>query len=84
MPIDRRRFLGALAAAPAALAGCSVASAGQARPGPRPGAAEDAGRGGAERAAASPRLAAVRTFALPAAAEPAFTFRASLVRAGEP
>jgi hypothetical protein len=79
MPIDRRAFLGALALAPAALAGCATgaARAGSTggepsalpavQPTPAPGSA-----GGA--------LAAVREFPLDAGVEPALVFRAAAAR----
>jgi hypothetical protein len=77
MVIDRRGFLGTLALAPAALAACSTGAA-AGKPGRR--AASEVHQ---ERPAPpSTPLAALRAFALPADAEPAFTFRAAPVRAG--
>jgi hypothetical protein len=81
MPIDRRGFLGALALAPAAVAACATggtaAKAGGPPPGPTPQAAAPARR-------ASGGLDAVRDLPLPRSAEPSFTFRAAVIRAGEP
>jgi len=78
--LARRRFLGALAVAPAALAGC--ASSGSARRG-------SAGPGQGAPATPHPpapdaAIRAVRELALPAEAEPAFVFRAGTARPGEP
>jgi hypothetical protein len=84
MPIDRRGFLGALALAPAAVAAC--ATGGAAATAERPPA-----RSGPSAAAAAPEapapaggLEAVRDLPLPRSAEPSFTFRAAVFRAGEP
>jgi hypothetical protein len=78
MAIDRRAFLGALALAPAALAGCAT-GAGRAAAGGEPTVlpapappGEPAGRGGA--------LAEVRQFPLDAGVEPALVFRAAAAR----
>jgi hypothetical protein len=77
MSIDRRGFLGALALAPAALAGCAAgsASAGGERSAtppspPTPPSGEPAGD----------VLAAVREFPLGASVEPALVFRAGAAR----
>jgi hypothetical protein len=81
MLIDRRGFLGALALAPAALAGCAGGSAVAGAGTPSRSAA------GAPDALADTRvaaLAAVRGFALAADVEPAFVFRAAAARPGEP
>ena len=82
MTMPRRGFLGALAVAPAAVAACSTGAAARkpaAGPPPAPVAEVDGGRPRAE-----PRgLAKMRAFALTGGAEPAFTFRASVGRAGE-
>jgi hypothetical protein len=83
--LPRRGVLRALALAPVALAGCA---AGRAGPAPAaPGAPGDPGPAPAAQAApALPAgaLAALRTFRLPADAEPAFVFRAVAARPGEP
>jgi hypothetical protein len=82
MLIDRRGFLGALALAPAALAGCAGGSAAAGA-----GAPPHAAAAGAPDAPADTRvaaLAAVRGFALAPGAEPAFVFRAAAARPGEP
>jgi len=83
--LARRRFLGALAAAPAALAGCSAVGAA----GPRVGGAGQPGAGaGSGTPARSPApdaaTRAVREQPLPSDAEPAFVFRAGAARPGEP
>lgn len=78
--VPRRRMLKALALAPATLAGC--AAVGAAEPGPaaapraRPAAAPGA-------PAHDAILRALRSFPVPADAEPAFVFRAGGVRPGE-
>ena len=74
MAIDRRAFLGALALAPAALAGCAT-GAGSAG-GERSGSPSTPPSG----EPASGALAAVREFPLGAAVEPAHVFRASAGR----
>jgi hypothetical protein len=85
MAIDRRGFLGALALAPAALAGCAggsssagarPAASGGARAGDVPAGAVDGTRAAA--------VAAVRSFPLAADVEPAFVFRATAARPREP
>jgi beta-lactamase class A len=84
--LARRRFLGALAAAPAALAGCSVAGAAGARSAGAPGEAGPERGPAAQARAPAPDAAtrAVRDQPLPPDAEPAFVFRAGAVRPGEP
>jgi hypothetical protein len=85
--LARRRFLGALALAPAALAGCAGASAaGPGAPADRGAGRDGAGTDAAPRRAAAPDPAtdAVREQPLPSDAEPAFVFRAGAVRPGEP
>jgi hypothetical protein len=78
--LARRRFLGALAAAPAALAGCAGAGGAAAGSGAEPRA------GGSAPGAPPPDAAtrAVRGLALSPEAEPAFVFRAGAARPGEP
>ncbi len=79
--LARRRFLGALAVAPAALAGCATAAAAGAATGGPPAAP----RGGATPAPAPDAATrTVRDQQLPPDAEPAFVFRAGSVRPGEP
>ena len=78
--LARRRFLGALAVAPAALAGCSTASAAGAPPTTAP--PRDGGSG-ARAPAPDAAIRAVREQPLGADAEPAFVFRAGAVRPGE-
>lgn len=82
MTMNRRGFLGALAVAPAAVAACSTGAAARK---PAPSASVPAGGdgdGGRPRIE-SRSVAKMRTFALAADVEPAFTFRASVARAGE-
>jgi len=81
MIIDRRRFLGALALAPAAVAGCAASRA------ERPAADADGmplppTRSDADATRRS--LAAIRAFPVPADADPAFVFRAAAARPGDP
>jgi hypothetical protein len=81
--LARRRFLGVLAAAPAALAGCASSAA----EGPRAaGGSSEPERSGAGAGTAAPdaATAAVRAVPLEAEAEPAFVFRAGAARPGEP
>jgi hypothetical protein len=80
--LPRRLVLKALAAAPAALAGCATVSAEQAPradvpPGDAPGAAS-------RPPTADEALAAIRSFPIAPDAEPAFVFRAGAVRPGDP
>lgn len=79
MPIDRRRFLGSLALAPAALAGCAGAASSRS-----PGALA---RGSGQAAAVPPGGAgaadALRAYPLARDAEPALVFRAAAARPGE-
>lgn len=76
MTIDRRAFLGTIALAPAALAACAGASG-------RRGAGASAATAPAPPPAPETGLAAVRSFPLPAGAEPALVFRAVAARPGE-
>jgi hypothetical protein len=82
--LARRRFLGALALAPAALAGCAAAGpAGSTAAAGAPGTVPSAGA--PPRAAAPDALIdAVREHPLAADDAPAFVFRAGAARAGEP
>ncbi len=82
MAIDRRGFLGALALAPAALAGCATASGGAKGRSATSAQAGLAGRGDAPREPGA--LGPVRSFPLPRDAEPAAVFRAVAARPGEP
>jgi hypothetical protein len=79
MAMDRRGFLGTLAIAPAALSACASG---------RAAAKAQAPRGEPAPSAPPPQipepLAAVRAFALPPSAGPAYTFRASVLPYGEP
>lgn len=77
MAIPRRGFLGALALAPAALAGCRATSSASAG-GDRAGASAPAG----PKPPGGP-LAVVRDFPLDERVEPAFVFRAVAARPGE-
>ncbi len=78
--LARRRFLGALAVAPAALAGCGTSGAAR-----REGTDGGAGASQGSRAAAPDAVVrAVREARLPPDAEPAFVFRAGSARPGEP
>ena len=76
MAIERRAFLGALALAPAALAGCATAAkraeAQDGEPPLSPSAPSAEAAGGA--------LAAVRDYPLGAGVEPAHVFRAAAAR----
>ncbi|HET8540849.1 MAG TPA: hypothetical protein VFL83_13340 [Anaeromyxobacter sp.] len=81
--LARRRFLGALAAAPAALAGCSGAAAAPGATARAPGAPAPAGAAGRP-PAPDAATRAVREQPLAADAEPAFVFRAGAARPGEP
>jgi hypothetical protein len=81
MTIARRGFLGALALAPAALAGCSTGSAAR-KPAPPARAADGGGRDEGRAPTESRGVVLVRALTLPPDAEPAFTFRASAARAG--
>jgi hypothetical protein len=79
-PLPRRRFLGVLAAAPAALAGCAGAAAVAA-----PTSSAGAGDAAPARAPApDDATRAVREQPLRPDAEPAFVFRAGAARPGEP
>jgi hypothetical protein len=80
MVIARRGFLGALALAPAALAGC--ASSGAAAP--RGRVAAPPGAPAARKEGGDPAVAAVRAFPLRPDAEPVLVFRAAAARPGEP
>jgi len=82
MAMDRRGFLGALALVPAAVAACSTGGA-AGRPRLRPAGGAAAGQAPGAGPAVTGGLAAVRGFALPGTAEPAFTFRAAVSRPGE-
>jgi hypothetical protein len=90
-PLARRRFLGALALAPAALAGCAASGAAGSRP-PAAAGAPAAGPSAAGPSASGPprvaapdaTIAAVREHPLSPDAEPAFVFRAGAARPGEP
>jgi hypothetical protein len=82
MAIPRRGFLGALALAPAALAGCASSAAAAAAPRGRV-AATPAARGGPP-GEGGPDVAAVRAFPLRPEAEPVLVFRAAAARPGEP
>jgi hypothetical protein len=80
--LARRRFLGALALAPAALAGCATAGT---RGGDAPGGAASQGaRAPSRLPAPDAATRAVRGLTLPPDAEPAFVFRAGTARPGEP
>jgi hypothetical protein len=81
MPMPRRGVLRALSLVPGALAACSAAGA-AARPG---GSASAPGPSPSAPPAppATPSLERLREFAVGAAAEPAFTFRATMIRTGE-
>lgn len=94
MPVDpsrpgarlaRRRFLGALALAPAALAGCASAAA-SGPPAPAGSSAAGAAAAGPPPRGPAPDAAigAVREQPLSPDAEPAFVFRAGAARPGEP
>jgi hypothetical protein len=78
MTIARRLFLGALALAPAALAGCAGGKGARGR-----GEAAGAGLPPAAAGPPDPVLAPVRNFPLSADAAPAFVFRAAAARPGE-
>jgi hypothetical protein len=76
--VPRRRFLAALALAPAA--GCAAGGA-ERRP---DGAGRDGAQaGGAEAAPAAATVAAVRAWPVAPDAEPAFVFRAAAARPGD-
>lgn len=82
MTIPRRGFLGVVALAPAAVVACSTGAAAKKPPPSTPaagGANPDGGRAPAE----SRGVVQVRALALAPDAEPAFTFRAAVARAGE-
>jgi hypothetical protein len=81
MAIDRRGFLGALALAPAAIAGCVGGSAAGRSAAPGGAGTGDALAPAAARSAAA--TAVVRSFPLAADVEPAFVFRATAARPGE-
>jgi hypothetical protein len=81
MVLPRRGFLGALALAPAALAGCAAGS-GSARG--APAAAAGGGGRGERDGRVEAALAAVRSHPLSAEAEPALVFRAAAARPGVP
>lgn len=74
MAIDRRAFLGALALAPAALAGCATGAAGAGGERSEPPSTQPSGE------PASGALAAVREFPLGEGVEPAHVFRAAAAR----
>lgn len=84
--LARRRFLGALALAPAALAGCTAAGSAGPKAAPAAGAPGAAPSSAAPARAAAPdaTIGAVREHPLPPDAEPAFVFRAGAARPGEP
>jgi hypothetical protein len=77
--LPRRRMLKVLAVAPAALAGCASVKAERATPDASAGASR-----GPDAAAPEAALAAIRSFPLAPDAEPAFVFRATAARPGEP
>ncbi len=80
MAMDRRGFLGTLALVPSALAACAGGSAAS---GGRTSTPGGPAREGADAAEGSAAFAAVRSFPLPAEAEPAFVFRAAAARPAE-
>lgn len=80
--LARRQFLGALAVAPAALAGCAAAGASGPHAPADQGGEPHAGSAPLGAAAADAAAHAVREQPLPVEAEPAFTFRAAAVRPG--
>jgi nitrous oxide reductase len=82
--LARRRFLGALAAAPAALAGCSAVGAAGSMGGAGPPGAGAVSGAPARAPAPDAATRAVREQPLPSDAEPAFVFRAGAARPGEP
>lgn len=73
MAIDRRAFLGALALAPAALAGCATGAAGAGGERSEPPSTQPSEPSGGA-------LAAVREFPLGAGVEPAHVFRAAAAK----
>lgn len=79
MVLPRRGFLGALALAPAALAGCASSAAAAPR-----GRLAAPPRSPAAQGESNPAVAAVRAFPLRPDAEPVLVFRAAAARPGEP
>jgi hypothetical protein len=80
--VPRRRFLEALALAPAAAAAGCAASGAERRPADGGAEAAETGAGPAPRRAAP--VSAIRAFPVGADAEPAFVFRAAGARPGDP
>jgi hypothetical protein len=80
--VPRRRFLEALALAPAAAAAGCAASGAERRAADGDASPAEAGAAPARRPA--PPVAAIRAFPVGADAEPAFVFRAAGPRPGDP
>jgi hypothetical protein len=81
--VPRRRFLEALAIAPAAAAaGCAGAGADRRAPDGDPAPAAAGPTSGSRPPAGA--VAAIRAFAVPPEADPAFVFRAAAARPGDP